>query len=199
MRGRSLGGETQHGNQPQARHPSCHRPHLSATPCPPLIRTYLQAKLGEALLPRLSGKKQIVPLIAKTALFKTSSLIRRMSTAIHDNVKPLAFLLGAASATRITVLAVTVDAELSKIRTVLPTGTWKGEGEGVYPTIKSFNYGEEAVFATNGKVSGVPLREGPPRRRYRHEYNTDASVCQRVAPQVSSCFPFPVAPPRHRA
>jgi len=30
-------------------------------------------------------------------------------------------------------------------------GTWRGEGEGAYPTIETFTYGEEVVFAHDGR------------------------------------------------
>ncbi|KAK3218326.1 hypothetical protein Dsin_012296 [Dipteronia sinensis] len=30
-------------------------------------------------------------------------------------------------------------------------GTWRGQGEGGYPTINSFNYGEELLFSHSGK------------------------------------------------
>ncbi len=42
---------------------------------------------------------------------------------LHEAVAPLAFLLG----------------------------TWRGEGVGGYPTLEDFRYGEEVVFAHNGK------------------------------------------------
>lgn len=42
---------------------------------------------------------------------------------IHEEVEPIAFLLG----------------------------TWRGEGKGVYPTIDDFAYGEEIEFRHNGK------------------------------------------------
>lgn len=31
-------------------------------------------------------------------------------------------------------------------------GTWRGQGEGGFPTINSFSYGEELVFSHSGKV-----------------------------------------------
>lgn len=31
-------------------------------------------------------------------------------------------------------------------------GTWRGQGEGAYPTISSFPYGEELHFSHSGKV-----------------------------------------------
>ena len=32
-------------------------------------------------------------------------------------------------------------------------GKWRGEGEGFFPTINSFRYGEEIQFSHSGKVS----------------------------------------------
>lgn len=34
-------------------------------------------------------------------------------------------------------------------------GTWRGQGEGGYPTINSFQYGEELRFSHSGKVNTV--------------------------------------------
>lgn len=34
-------------------------------------------------------------------------------------------------------------------------GRWKGEGEGGYPTINSFKYGEELLFSHSGKVRPI--------------------------------------------
>lgn len=36
-------------------------------------------------------------------------------------------------------------------------GRWKGQGEGGFPTINSFAYGEELLFSHSGKVSSLSL------------------------------------------
>lgn len=36
-------------------------------------------------------------------------------------------------------------------------GTWRGQGEGEYPTIPSFGYGEELRFSHSGKVKRSDL------------------------------------------